>query len=73
MRSLRKQFAKIYKKVDPNVKPRTTIKVPKNLPKINPPIKAMGEPKPAKKTQIIIEIKNRKEIRIKLASLRLKK
>ena len=67
------KFAKIYKKGAQNVKPRATIKAPKNLPKINPLTKAAGEPKPAKKTQIIVKIKNRKEIKIKLDSLRLKK
>ena len=39
------------------------MKVPKNLPKINPPSKATGLPKPAKKIQIIVKIKKTRKIK----------
>ena len=58
IKSLKKKFAKIYKHVAPLVKPNTTKNVPIHFPKINPPIKNIGAPKPKRKTQIIVNRKN---------------
>ena len=48
-----------YKNVAPIDKAIATIKVPIHLPKINPPNKAIGVPKPKSNTQKIVKIKKR--------------
>ena len=60
--SFKKKFAKIYKKVAPILSPKTTIITPNHLPKINPPNKATGAPKPRNgNTHKIIKIKKNKD------------
>ena len=54
--------------------PITTIKVPSHLPKINPPNKAIGEPKPKNgNTHKIVKIKKVIDIKNKLEFLSSKK
>ena len=48
----------MYSKVDPVVIPIKTTIVPTHFPKIKPPIKNKGEPKPSKRTHIIEISKN---------------
>ena len=63
----------MYKKVAPIDIPITKIKVPNHLPKINPARSAAGKPNPAMTTQIIVDIKNTKEIKNKLVCFNPKK
>ena len=53
-----KKFPNIYKKVAPILNPKTTTIVPIQGPKRKPPRRAMGEPKPKRRTQIIVPKKN---------------
>ena len=56
------------------LKPRTTTKVPIHVPKINPPKRAIGDPKPKNgKTHNIVKIKKNKKTKNKLEFLRFKK
>ena len=74
MKSFKKQFPNIYKKVAPILKPRVTIKVPIHLPKIKPPISAIGVPKPKNgNTHSIVDIKKIRDIKNKLEFLIYKK
>ncbi len=60
MRSFKKKLLKIYKNVAPILNPKTTINVPNHLPKIKPPNKATGNPKPKKgNTQKIVNNKKK--------------
>ena len=67
--SLKKKLAKIYKRVAPVDRPRTTIIVPNHFPKIKPPTKNIGEPNPSRRTQTIVQKKNIKLNRIILLFL----
>ena len=58
----------MYNNVAPIDKPKTTKIVPIHLPKINPPNKKIGLPKPKSKTHKIVKIKKINEIRKKLLS-----
>jgi hypothetical protein len=64
----------MYKKVAPILRPSTTAIVPIHFPKIKPPIKATGEPKPKNgNTHKIVKSKKIKKIRIKLEFFNSKK
>jgi len=63
----------MYKIVAPIVIPIIRIIVPSHLPKINPAKSATGKPNPAITTQIIVAIKNIKEIKNKLVCFNPKK
>ena len=54
--SLRKYLENKYKNVAPIDKLIATTKVPIHLPKINPPRRAIGVPKPNSNTQKIVKI-----------------
>ena len=56
---------------EPNVKPKTSKKVPIHFPNINPPIKIIGVAKPKRIVQMIHKIKNKKDERKKLLFLTL--
>ncbi len=74
MSCFKKKFPKIYKKVAPILKPKTTTIVPIHFPNIKPPIKATGDPNPKKgKTQRIVNAKKTIEIKNKLDFLSSKK
>ena len=61
-KSFKKKFPKIYKNVAPILNPKTTIVKPNHLPKIKPPSKAMGDPKPKKgNTHKIVNSKKDKD------------
>ena len=55
IKSFKKKFEKRYSNEAPTDKPTTTRNVPIHLPNINPPKIAIGDPKPAAKTQIIVK------------------
>ena len=61
----------MYKRVAPMLKPSVVIITPIHLPKINPAIKATGEPKPAINTKKIVASKNMHESKIKLDCFKL--
>ena len=52
------KFANIYRNVAPVDKPKITRNDPSHLPNMKPPTKKIGEPKPNKRTQIIVPKKN---------------
>ena len=57
-------------KVEPIVKPNTTISVPIHFPKIKPPISATGDAKPKKgKTHKIVKTKKKINVKNKLEFL----
>ena len=60
IKSLKKVFARRYSKNPPSVFPNININVPNHLPKIKPPTKKIGDPKPKSKTQIIVPRKNKR-------------
>ena len=63
-----------YKKVAPILKPNTTRIVPNHFPKINPPIRAIGDPNPKNgNTHKIVKIKKIINIKNKLEFLSSKK
>tara|TARA_Y100000768_G_scaffold355353_1_gene308934 strand:+ start:370 stop:564 length:195 start_codon:yes stop_codon:yes gene_type:complete len=64
----------MYKKVAPILKPKTTIIVPIHFPKINPPSKATGDPKPKNgNTHNIVNNKKINDIKNKFELLSSKK
>ena len=64
----------MYSKVDPVVIPIKTTIVPIHFPKIKPPIKAIGEPKPKKgNTHKIVKIKKIVDVKNKFEFLSFKK
>ena len=63
----------MYNNVAPTDMPRTTYNVPSHFPKINPPNKETGMPKPAANTHNIVPMKNTHEIKIRLVFFKLKK
>ena len=64
----------MYKKVAPILRPSTTATVPIHFPKMKPPIKATGEPKPKNgNTHKIVKSKKTIKIRIKLEFFNSKK
>ena len=63
----------MYKIVAPIVIPINKTNIPSHLPKINPARSAAGKPNPAMTTQIIVDIKNTKEIKNKLVCFNPKK
>ena len=69
--SLKKNLANKYNNVAPVVKANRTISVPIHLPKIKPPIKATGLPKPKRSTQQTVNTKKIKAIKNELLSLKL--
>ena len=62
----------MYKIVAPIDIPIIKTKIPNHLPKINPARSATGKPNPAIITQIIVDIKNTKEIKNKLVCFKAK-
>ena len=69
--SFKKKVANKYKHVAPVVKEIETTRAPRYLSKMKPPNNATGLPNPAqKKTQIIVNPKNIKDINKKLVSLK---
>ena len=59
-----------YKHNEPTVKLNVINKVPIHFPNMNPPINAMGVPKPRRKTQKTVNKKKAKLNKIKLLLLR---
>src|SRR6056300_290556 len=69
--SLKNNNPKAYKEVAPIVNENRTKKVPSHLPNINPTARAIGEPNPKSKTQIIEKKKKINETIKILCSLNL--